>query len=87
MLFNSKKALQQTYDNINKLNRSELQQMLDDFINDGITGYAVLSIDTPNKRIPLSKRKYGCVTYSDAGKLYDTVVERHNSLLKKENNC
>ncbi len=86
MFFNSKNTLQQTYDNINKLNRHELQQMLDNFINDGITGYAVLSIDTPNKRIPLSKRKYGCITYLDAGKLYDAVVKRHNSLLEKEQN-
>ncbi|MCM1234979.1 MAG: hypothetical protein NC489_33185 [Ruminococcus flavefaciens] len=84
MLFNNKKTFQQMYDKINKLNRSELYQMIDDFTKEGITGYAVLSIDTPNEKIPFNKRKYGCVTYSDAAKLYDKTVNRYNSLLEKE---
>lgn len=79
MFFNDKRVLQQTYDSLNRLTRAELQQITDD-----LACYAVWSIETPNKRIPPDKRKYGCVTYLQAGQLYDTVVERYNSLLEKE---
>lgn len=84
MFFNNKRILQQTYDNIDKLNRNELYKICNDF--DFLVCYAVQSSETPNKRIPLDKRKYGCVTYSDAAKLYNTAVERYNSLLEKERN-
>lgn len=81
MFFRNKNTLQQTYDYINKLNLKELHQMIDDFFDDCVTSYAVLAIDTPNKKIPFFKRKYGCVTYSDAAELYNKVVNRYNSLL------
>lgn len=79
-----KKELEKTYAHIKTLNKNELSKFTAGLLHDDLGYYILESNQTPNKHIPIDKRKYGCITYIDAGELYDTAVERHNMLLYKE---
>lgn len=77
MLFSSKEKLNKFYSNLENLSQDELKQICAD-----LAVYAVESFDTPNKRLPLEMRKYGCITYSDASEFRDAAVNLYNNRLK-----